>query len=60
MSVENPDLSHSSLTVDFGRVFYVTLYYEQAIKWCGKFKRRGVGKMDLFLDTHLMKKVYFN
>nr|WP_279137567.1 DUF3990 domain-containing protein [Faecalicoccus pleomorphus] len=41
MSVENPDLSHSSLTVDFGRVFYVALYYEQAIKWRGKFKRRG-------------------
>lgn len=39
--VENPDLSHSRLTVDFDRDFYVTPYYEQAIKWCGKFKRRG-------------------
>lgn len=39
--VENPDLSHSRLNVDFGRGFYVTPYYEQAIKWYGKFKRRG-------------------
>lgn len=30
--VENPDLSHSRLTVDFDRDFYVTPYYEQAIK----------------------------
>ena len=28
-------------TVDFGRGFYVTPLYEQAAKWCGKFKRRG-------------------
>lgn len=41
MSVENPDLSHSSLTVDFGCGFYVTPYYEQAIKRCDKFKCRG-------------------
>ena len=27
--------------VDFGRGFYVTPMYAQALKWCGKFKRRG-------------------
>ena len=27
--------------VDFGRGFYVTPLFEQAAKWCGKFKRRG-------------------
>lgn len=32
---------HSRPNVDFGRGFYVTPLYEQAAKWCGKFKRRG-------------------
>lgn len=27
--------------MDFGRGFYTTPIYEQAEKWCGKFKRRG-------------------
>ena len=27
--------------MDFGRGFYVTPLFEQAAKWCGKFKRRG-------------------
>ena len=36
-----PDLVHSRLNVDFGRGVYVTPLYEQAKKWCGKFKRRG-------------------
>ena len=36
-----PDLNHSRLNVDFGCGFYVTPLYEQAEKWCGKFKRRG-------------------
>ena len=32
---------HSRPNLDFGRGFYVTPLYEQAAKWCGKFKRRG-------------------
>ena len=36
-----PDLNHSRQNVDFRRGFYVTHLYEQAEKWCGKFKRRG-------------------
>ncbi len=35
------NLLHSRSNVDFGRGFYVTPLYEQAVKWCGKFKRRG-------------------
>ena len=27
--------------VDFGRGFYTTPLYDQAVKWCEKFKRRG-------------------
>lgn len=40
LEVEKPDLIHSRPNVDFGRGFYVTPLYEQAVKWCGKFKRR--------------------
>lgn len=36
-----PDLKHSRQNVDFGLGFYTTPIYEQAVKWCGKFKRRG-------------------
>lgn len=41
LEVEKPDLIHSRPNVDFGSGFYVTPLYEQAVKWCGKFKRRG-------------------
>lgn len=38
LEVAKPDLVHSRHNVDFGRGFYVTPLYEQAVKWCGKFK----------------------
>ena len=41
LEIAEPDLLHSRPNVDFGRGFYVTPLYEQAAKWCGKFKRRG-------------------
>ena len=41
LEIDTPDLRHSRLNVDFGRGFYVTPLYEQALKWCNKFKRRG-------------------
>lgn len=41
IEIEKPDLAHSRDNVDFGRGFYTTPIYEQAVKWCGKFKRRG-------------------
>ena len=41
LEIARPDLVHSRPNVDFGRGFYVTPLYEQAAKWCGKFKRRG-------------------
>ena len=41
LEIAVPDLVHSRANVDFGRGFYVTPLYEQAVKWCGKFKRRG-------------------
>lgn len=36
-----PDSKHSRANVDFGRGFYTTPIYDQAAKWCEKFKRRG-------------------
>lgn len=41
LEVAKSDLMHSRPNLDFGRGFYVTPLYEQAVKWCGKFKRRG-------------------
>ena len=41
MEISKPDLKHSRDNVDFGRGFYTTPIYEQAEKWCGKFRRRG-------------------
>ena len=41
LEIAKPDLAHSRPNVDFGRGLYVTPLYEQAAKWCGKFKRRG-------------------
>lgn len=41
IEVSKPDLLHSRSNVDFGRGFYTTPILEQAVKWCGKFKRLG-------------------
>lgn len=41
LEITKPDLKHSRQNVDFGRGFYTTPLYEQAEKWCGKFKRQG-------------------
>lgn len=39
--LKHPNLIYSRENVDFGRGFYTTPIYEQAVKWCEKFKRRG-------------------
>lgn len=41
MEVDKPDILHSRPRVDFGKGFYVTPIYEQAEKWCQRFKRDG-------------------
>lgn len=45
IEIRNPDIRHSRENVDFGKGFYVTPIYEQAVSWCGKFKRRGKGSV---------------
>ena len=52
LKIDKPDLMHSRDNVDFGRGFYTTPIYEQAVKWCGKFKRRG--------QTGVVSKYRFN
>ena len=39
--VENPDIQHSRNYLDFGRGFYLTSLYEQAVRYAQRFKRRG-------------------
>ena len=41
LEIIKPDLVHSRDNVDFGRGFYTTPFYEQAVSWCRKFRRRG-------------------
>ena len=41
MVVEHPDVQHSCKFLDFGRGFYLTSIYEQAVKYAQRFKRRG-------------------
>ena len=37
IEINKPDLKHSRPNVDFGKGFYTTPIYEQAVKWCSKF-----------------------
>lgn len=39
--VQTPDVDHSREKIDFGRGFYVTPVYEQAVKWAERFKDAG-------------------
>ena len=41
MSVENPDTKHSREFLDFGRGFYLTSIYDQAVRYAQRFIRRG-------------------
>ena len=41
--VSVPDVNHSREKIDFGRGFYVTPVYEQAVKWAERFKDAGSG-----------------
>ena len=41
--VSAPDVNHSREKIDFGRGFYVTPVYEQAVKWAERFKDAGGG-----------------
>ena len=42
VAVSAPDVNHSREKIDFGRGFYVTPVYEQAVKWAERFKNNRV------------------
>ena len=62
LEIVQPDLVHSRLNVDFGRGFYVAPLYEQAAKWCGKFKISGENSR-LFISEmkarFIYRKIYY-
>ena len=65
IEISHPDLQHSRDNVDFGKGFYTTPIYEQALKWCGKFKRKqknGVVSRYQFneKDMNKLKVIEFN
>lgn len=39
--VDKPDVFHSREALDFGKGFYVTVLYEQAVRYADRFKLRG-------------------
>lgn len=39
--VQQPDTYHSRKFLDFGRGFYLTSIYDQAVRYAQRFKRRG-------------------
>ena len=39
--VQHPDTYHSRKFLDFGRGFYLTSIYDQAVRYAQRFKRRG-------------------
>lgn len=49
ISVELPDVNHSREFLDFGKGFYLTTLYDQAVKYAQRFKRR---KRPAWLSTY--------
>jgi hypothetical protein len=58
VAVQQPDLSYSRDNVDFGRGFYTTPIYEQAIGWAERFKHNsGQGVVSAYeLNEIVMRK----
>lgn len=57
VEVRKPDLLHTRADVDFGRGFYTTPIREQAINWCGKFKRR---RQNAFVSIYELDETAFD
>ncbi|MCR4880504.1 MAG: DUF3990 domain-containing protein [bacterium] len=47
--VEKPDLVHSRQFLDFGKGFYLTSIYDQAVRYAERFARRG---KEAWLNTY--------
>lgn len=64
LSVEHPDTEHSRLYLDFGRGFYLTSLYDQAVRYAQRFKRRGqqawLNTYELTFDENSWRIRYFD
>lgn len=49
ISVPSPDTKHSREALDFGKGFYLTTIYEQAVSYAQRFTRRG---QDAYLNSY--------
>lgn len=49
LSVKQPDTVHSRDYLDFGKGFYLTSIYEQAVKYAQRFVRR---QQDAWLNSY--------
>ena len=62
--VDCPDTRHSRLYLDFGRGFYLTSIYDQAVRYAQRFKRRGqpawLNIYELSGDVQQWKSRYFD
>ena len=51
--VDHPDVSHSYRALDFGKGFYVTTVYKQALRWARR-KADLIGSADAILNVYEM------
>lgn len=58
--IENPDISYSRDSLDFGRGFYLTDIKNQAIQWVDRFIKRGKsGCVNIYtIDLDKLKNLY--
>ena len=49
IEVKNPDIFHSRTRVDFGKGFYVTPIYEQAVSLCQRYLKIG---LEAYISTY--------
>ena len=57
ITVAHPDTAHSRQYLDFGRGFYLTTLYDQAVRYAERFKRRG---QTAWLNTYELADHYDN
>ncbi len=50
--IPTPDVQHSKSYVDFGKAFYVTTFYQQALRWAKRKADRAGLKSDAFVNKY--------
>ena len=54
IEVKKPDIYHSRRRVDFGKGFYLTPIYEQAVSLCQRYSKIG---LDAYVSTYYLDEV---